>query len=112
MSNLTPADPAATFAALGDPTRLALVGRLADGEARSITALSDGARISRQAVTKHLAALERAGLVVRAKAGRERRYALRPGAVDEARAYLDLISAQWDGALRRLADLVEAPPAD
>jgi DNA-binding transcriptional ArsR family regulator len=98
---------AQAFSALGDPMRLALVSRLADGEERSIAALSDGAAMSRQAVTKHLDVLEQAGLVRRLRVGRESRFALRAARVDEARAYLDRISAQWDAALVRLKALVE-----
>lgn len=113
MSTAARPDPAiraaSTFAALGDPTRLALVGRLADGEPRSIAALSAGASISRQAVTKHLDALERAGLVARARQGREARFSLRREGVEAARAHLDRISSQWDGALERLAALVQPP---
>lgn len=98
---------AAVFNALGDPLRLSLVARLADGQARSLSTLCGGAAMSRQAVTKHLAVLERAGVVARARSGRESRFALRPDAVDEARAYLDRISAQWDAALARLQAFVE-----
>ena len=70
-------------------------------------ALSADARITRQAVTKHLHVLERAGLVHSVRAGRESRYACRPEPLAAARAYLDAVSAQWDGALARLRRLVE-----
>ena len=65
MSKPSPqgADPSLIFAALGDRTRLALLGQLGDGHTRSITALSAGTRLTRQAVTKHLRVLERVGLV-------------------------------------------------
>ena len=66
------------FAALADPTRLALLRRLADGEPRPIVALAAGSALTRQAVTKHLAVLSGAGLVARRPAGRETLYALRP----------------------------------
>jgi very-short-patch-repair endonuclease/DNA-binding transcriptional ArsR family regulator len=98
---------AQVFAALGDPTRLSLVGKLSGGEAQSIARLSEGTRISRQAVTKHLAVLEAAGLVSRLRRGRESRYAYRPDPVAEARAYLDEVSAQWDAAIGRLQAFVE-----
>ena len=100
-------DPAPVFAALGDPTRLSLLGRLSDGGARSIATLSADGRLTRQAVTKHLKVLEGAGLVSRARSGRETRYSFRPEPVDEARAYLDSVSAQWDAALGRLRAFVE-----
>ncbi len=90
------AGPAPIFAALGDPTRLSLLTRLADGKARSIAALSAGTAMTRQAVTKHLRVLEKVGLVRGERVGRESRYALRPEPLSEARSYLDEVSAQWD----------------
>jgi len=108
MSNAeVAAGPASVFAALGDVTRLSLLGTLSDGEPRSITSLSAGIRLSRQAVTKHLSVLEQAGLVRSARSGRERSYAFRPEEVERARTYLGLVSAQWDEALGRLRSLVE-----
>lgn len=100
-------DPAPVFAALGDPTRLALLARLSDGRPRSIALLAADTALTRQAVTKHLHVLERAGLVGSARAGRETRFAFRPGPVAAARAYLDRVSAQWDDALARLRAFVE-----
>jgi len=100
-------DPAAVFAALGDPTRLALVARLADGTPRSIRALAEGGALTRQAVAKHLAVLERAGLVAGVKTGREHRFIARPETIGEAREYLDRVAAQWDAALGRLRAFVE-----
>jgi DNA-binding transcriptional ArsR family regulator len=102
-----PRDPAPVFAALGDRTRLALLGRLSDGQARSIASLSADVSQTRQAVTKHLHVLEGAGLVASSRVGRESRYAFRPDAVVEARAYLDGVSAQWEGALGRLKRFIE-----
>lgn len=109
MSNLEPQAPApaSIFAALGDRTRLSLIARLSDGEPRSIANLSGGAAVTRQAITKHLAVLEDAGLVGRTRVGRESRYAYKPEAVDVARSYLDEVSAQWDAALARLQAFVE-----
>lgn len=101
-------DAAPVFAALGDATRLALMTRLSDGQARSITALSSDTRLTRQAVTKHLRTLERAGLVRALRRGRERRFAFAPERIDEARAYLDRVSRQWDDALFRLKAFVES----
>jgi DNA-binding transcriptional ArsR family regulator len=99
--------PAPVFAALGDRTRMSLLTRLSDGEPRSIAALSADTQLTRQAVTKHLHVLEGAGLVRSLRAGRETRFAYRPERVQEARAYLDRVSAQWDAALERLRALVE-----
>ncbi len=95
-----------TFAALGDPTRLGLVGRLSRGPA-PIVRLAEGAGMSRQAVTKHLYVLERAGLVTCAKRGRTTVWALERRRLDEAKAALDAISGQWDAALERLRAFVE-----
>jgi DNA-binding transcriptional ArsR family regulator len=101
------ADAAPVFAALGDATRLALMTQLSDGQARSITALSADTRLTRQAVTKHLRTLERAGLVRALRRGRESRFAFAPERIDEARAYLDRVARQWDDALFRLKAFVE-----
>lgn len=100
-------DPAPVFAALGDGTRLSLLMTLSDGRTRSIASLSAQTRLTRQAVTKHLHVLEKAGLVSSDRVGRESLYAYRPGAVADARSYLDAVSAQWDDALSRLRSFVE-----
>jgi DNA-binding transcriptional ArsR family regulator len=102
------ADPAPVFAALGDATRLRIVARLCDGGPLSIVRLTEGARVSRQAVSKHLRALEDAGLARSGRAGRERIWELRTERLAEVRRYLDQISTQWDAALARLQRLVEA----
>jgi len=109
MLNPSPAamDPAPIFAALGDRTRLALLGKLADGQARSISALSLDTALTRQAITKHLHVLQDAGLVASLRVGRESRFAARRETLDEARAYLDRVSAQWDETLGRLKAFVE-----
>jgi DNA-binding transcriptional ArsR family regulator len=101
------ADPAPVFAALADPTRLALVRRLSDGRSRSIVALAGDTRLTRQAVTKHLGVLARAGLVSRLRAGRETRFAFRPEPVAEARSWLDTVATQWEDALDRLKAHIE-----
>jgi DNA-binding transcriptional ArsR family regulator len=105
MSSAEAAAP--LFAALADPTRLALLERLADGAPRPIVALAAGSALTRQAVTKHLAVLRGAGLVARRPAGRQTLYALRPERLAEARAWLDSVGAQWDDALARLKAHVE-----
>ncbi|MCZ4090767.1 MULTISPECIES: ArsR/SmtB family transcription factor [Sinorhizobium] len=99
--------PAEVFAALGDPTRLSLLTKLSDGQTRSIATLSADTKLTRQAVTKHLHVLERAGLVASVRVGRESQFGYRPELVAEARSYLDRVSAQWDEALARLKALVE-----
>ncbi len=73
----------------------------------SITQLTAGTDITRQAVTKHLHVLEQSGLVHDIKVGRERQWEFNPAKVEEARKYLDMISIQWDEALARLKKAVE-----
>ena len=72
------AAPARLFTALGDVTRLDLIGRLSDGGERSIGQLGHGLPISRQAVAKHLGILEEAGLVVTVRRGKEKLHYLNP----------------------------------
>lgn len=98
---------APVFAAFGDETRLALVSRLADGRPHSISELTTGTRLTRQAVTKHLRVLESVGVVRCARAGRERLFEFNPKPIADIREYLDLVSAQWDQALSRLKAFVE-----
>jgi DNA-binding transcriptional ArsR family regulator len=95
------------FAALADPTRLRLVSRLGDGGPQSIASLTAGERMTRQAVTKHLAVLAAAGLVRDSWQGRERLFELEPEGLDVARRFLDLMSRRWDEALGRLKAFVE-----
>lgn len=102
-----PRQAAPLFAALGDATRLRLVGRLCTQGPMSISKLSEGAGVSRQAITKHLQVMEEARLVRSRRQGRERVWRLERRRVNEARRYLDLISTQWDDALERLRRFVE-----
>lgn len=98
---------AAVFAALGDDTRLYLVARLSSGGPQSIMQLTDAVDVTRQAVTKHLVALEEAGLVRSTKSGRERIWELETKRLADAQSYLDEISSQWDRAIDRLRAFVE-----
>lgn len=98
---------APVFAALGDETRLALVTRLADGRPHSISELTTGTRLTRQAVTKHLRVLESVGMVRCARAGRESLFEFDPKPVEDLQEYLELVSEQWDQALARLKAFVE-----
>jgi DNA-binding transcriptional ArsR family regulator len=99
---------AAVFAALGDETRLSLIGKLSNGTPQSIARLTQGSALTRQAITKHLRVLEEAGVVRGVRAGRESLFAFRPGPLREVRSYLDQVSGQWDDALQRLKSFVEA----
>jgi len=98
---------APVFAALGEPARLRIVDRLCRDGPQSISSLTQGSRISRQAITKHLDALAAAGLVRGERAGRERVFELDTARLAHARRCLERISRDWDGALERLRALVE-----
>src|SRR5246127_2306664 len=98
---------APVFAALGDKTRLALVAKLSSGEPWSISQLTSGSSLTRQAITKHLRVLEHAGIVRCVRKGRESLFEFDPAPIDQARSYLDHVSAQWDQALNRLKAFVE-----
>jgi DNA-binding transcriptional ArsR family regulator len=95
------------FAALGDKTRLDLVARLCSGGPLSIARLTDGADVTRQAITKHLNILADAGLVRDIRVGRERLWEVETQQLEEARRCLERISSQWDEALARLKLAVE-----
>ena len=98
---------APVFAALGDETRLALVAKLCRGQPRSISQLTRGSRLSRQAITKHLRVLESAGVVHSVRAGRESLFEFDPQPMEEIKKYLDLVSEQWEQTLSRLKSFVE-----
>ena len=95
------------FAALGDETRLSLLARLSEEPRLSIARLTTGSSLTRQAITKHLRILRRAGLVRGVRRGRESLFELRPGALDDARLTLERIARQWDETLARLKSFVE-----
>jgi DNA-binding transcriptional ArsR family regulator len=92
----------AVFTALADPTRRLLLQRLAEGGAKTITQLSHGLPITRQAVTKHLAVLDEAGLVAVQKVGREQHCTLTPEPLSEAMAWMATLGARWDERLAAL----------
>ncbi len=95
-----------TFAALGDPTRLALVERLSDGRAHSIVQLTSGSGLTRQGITKHLSALEAASIVASKRTGRETHFSIERHTLATSAAYLAKISRQWDETLGRLENLL------
>jgi DNA-binding transcriptional ArsR family regulator len=103
-------DSAPVFAALGDPTRLQVVARLCAYGPQSITRLSEDMDVTRQAVTKHLAALAGAGLAQPRREGREQIWQLETRRLALARQTLDQISGQWDSAIARLRAFVEEEP--
>ena len=98
---------APVFAALGDETRLSLVARLSGGPPRSISHLTEGSSLTRQAITKHLRVLERAEIVHSVRSGRESLFEFDPQPIEEIKTYLDLVSERWDQALSRLKSFVE-----
>ena len=98
---------APVFAALGDETRLALVAKLSGGQPCSISQLTKGTRLTRQAITKHLRVLESVGIVHSVHAGRESLFEFDPTPIDEMKKYLDFVSEQWDHALTRLKSFIE-----
>jgi len=102
-----PRQPASIFAALGDETRMLLISRLCNDGPMSITQLTHGTEVTRQAITKHLEVMRKAGLVRNARRGRERIWQLEQRRLKQARHCLELISKQWDEALERLQKFVE-----
>jgi len=97
-----PAD--SVFSALSDPSRRRLLETLAARESASLTELAGQLPVTRQAVSKHLAALGEAGLVAAARVGRETRYRLTPEPLGEALDWVERIGDRWDERLARLRD--------
>jgi DNA-binding transcriptional ArsR family regulator len=94
--------PDAVFGALADGTRRSLLTALAERSATA-TELATDLPISRQAVVKHLNALAEAGLVSRARSGREVRYSVTPAPLSSAVSWIATVGAQWDDRLAALA---------
>ena len=99
------------FHALGDPTRRAILDRLAQGEA-TVSDLSQPFPISLAAVSKHLGVLERAGLVTREARGRERLCRINPAALDDARNWLEFHQKFWAASLDSLEALIGTSSRD
>lgn len=100
------------FVALADPTRRRLLDVLAARGEASATALAARLPVSRQAIVKHLAVLDRAGLVQGSRRGREVRYTVRPERLDATARWLASLAAEWDArlaAIKRLAETEESP---
>lgn len=109
---MTTADEAdAVFAALADPTRRLVLQTLVRGGGSTATAVARRLPVTRQAVGKHLAVLERAGLVRARRVGRESRYEPRTAALTGAADWLAVLAAEWDDRLGRIAALAEDPDA-
>ena len=97
----------AVFAALADPTRRRLLGRLAAQQSATATELAASETVSRQAIVKHLRSLDDAGLVTPSRTGREVRYALTPEPLQDAVGWMATVGAQWDRRLARLRGRLE-----
>lgn len=101
-------DPAdRVFGALADPTRRALLDLIAEQGGATATSLADRLPVSRQAIVKHLAVLDAAGLVTAARVGREVRYTVRPDALDATARWMSALASEWDrrlAAIKRIAE--------
>jgi len=98
------------FAALADPTRRQVLGLLGGQGELSATALGDRLPISRQAIVKHLAVLDEAGLVSGHRVGREIRYAVRPEALVATARWMAALANDWDRRLAGIKRIAEAAP--
>lgn len=103
---MTPSRLDATFAALADPTRRAILARLADGEA-SVMELAQPFAMTQPAISKHLRVLERAGLVTRGKDAQRRPARLEAKPMAEATAWLEAYRRFWEGNYRSLDALLD-----
>jgi len=97
----------ATFAALADPTRRAILARLAQGEA-SVTELAKPFAMSQPAISKHLKVLERAGLISRGRAAQRRLSRIEAKPLEEANAWLERYRQVWEIQFQRLDALLDA----
>ncbi|MFE6055245.1 ArsR/SmtB family transcription factor [Kitasatospora sp. NPDC056446] len=100
------------LAALADPTRRRLLDLLAAQGEATATTLARHLPVSRQAVVKHLAVLDTAGLVTCGRTGREVRYAVRPAALDATARWMASLAADWDRRLARIKHIAEAAEQD
>jgi DNA-binding transcriptional ArsR family regulator len=98
-------DPQPLFAALSDPTRRAVFERLSSEGPASATRLASELPVSRQAVAKHLAALDEAGLAERTVVGREVRYSAVLGPLTDVTTWVSNVGAEWDARLSRLREI-------
>lgn len=95
------------WSAVGDPTRRRMIDRLLAEGSGTATGLSEQLPVTRQAVAKHLAVLDRAGLVHGAAAGRERRYRVDEAQLARAVAQLNAVGSAWDSRLDRIKRIAE-----
>ena len=112
MSPIAAPEEDALWAAVADPTRRRVLDALLEQGEASTTTLAQGLPVTRQAVAKHLAVLDRVGLVAGRRRGREVRYAVRPERLDDAAEAMTRVAAQWDRRLARIKRLAESVPAE
>jgi DNA-binding transcriptional ArsR family regulator len=103
---MTPERLNATFAALADPTRRAILARLADGDA-TVMELAEPFAMSQPAISKHLKVLERAGLISRGRDAQRRPCRLEPVALAEANQWLETYREFWEKSFQQLDSLLE-----
>ncbi|WP_406078339.1 ArsR/SmtB family transcription factor [Micromonospora sp. NBC_00858] len=96
------------WSAIGDPIRRTMIDLLLSGGPGTATSLSKRLPVTRQAVAKHLAVLDRVGLIHAAPAGRERLYQVDEAQLARAVAQLSTVGATWDARLRRIKRIAEA----
>jgi DNA-binding transcriptional ArsR family regulator len=106
---LDPGAVDAVLAALADPTRRAVLDALASHGGATATTLSAELPVTRQAVVKHLAILERGGLVSSARSGREVHYSVRPERLGATAHWMAQLATQWDSRLQAIKRLAEEP---
>ncbi len=106
------AEDDALWSAVADPTRRRVLDALLERGEATTTALAEGLPVTRQAVAKHLAVLDRVGLVTGQRRGREVRYAVQPQRLDDATEAIARVAAQWDRRLARIKRLAEAVQAE
>jgi DNA-binding transcriptional ArsR family regulator len=108
---MTPDHLDATFAALADPTRRAILGRLASGQA-SVTELAAPFAMSQPAISKHLKVLERAGLISRGRDAQRRPRRLEAKPLAEATEWLEGYRRFWEGSFQRLDAVLDELKSD
>src|SRR3954467_1094143 len=108
MSAAATADVDELWSAVGDPTRRRVLEVILDRGEATATTVAGELPVTRQAIAKHLAVLDRAGLVESTRRGRELRYAIRPQRLDAATRAIARVAADWDARLAAIKRIAEA----
>jgi DNA-binding transcriptional ArsR family regulator len=109
LSTEAATDVTEVLVALADPTRRLLLDTLASYGEATATVLAERLPVSRQAIVKHLAVLDRAQLVAGHKQGREMRYTVRPQPLGATAAWMTKIAHEWDSRLTKIKQIAESP---